>query len=158
MAGSKSLSLKDFSDVMLLNDEGKPVSLADFAGKRLLIFIFPRAATSGCTVQACGFRDAFPRIEAAGATVIGISTDEPKALAKWKAKEKLPYTLLSDPEHKLIDRLGAWGERSMYGKKFMGTIRSHFVVGEDGGVETAAIKISPKDSIEKGVATLLNEG
>src|SRR3954471_13676520 len=134
MAGSKSLTLKDLSDVTLLTDEGKPVSLADFAGKRLLIFIFPRAATPGCTEQACGFRDAFPKIEAAGATEIGISIDEPKALAKWKAKEKLPYTLLSDPEHKIIDRLGAWGERSMYGKKFMGTIRSHFVVAEDGRI------------------------
>jgi peroxiredoxin Q/BCP len=156
MSDSKTLSLKDFSGVTLLTDEGKPVSLADFIGKRLLIFIFPRAATSGCTVQACGFRDAFPKIEAAGAAVIGISIDEPKALAKWKAKEKLPYTLLSDPQHQVIDQLGAWGERSMYGKKFMGTIRSHFVVAEDGSIEATAIKVSPKDSIEKGVAALLN--
>jgi peroxiredoxin Q/BCP len=157
MAGSKALTLKDFADITLHTDEGKPITLADFAGKRLLIFVFPRAATAGCTEQACGFRDAFPKIEAAGATVLGISIDEPKALAKWKVKENLPYTLLSDPEHELIDRLGAWGERSMYGKKFMGTIRSHFVVDEKGKFETSAIKISPKDSIAKGMAALLNE-
>ncbi len=150
------LTLNDFSDITLLTDEGKSVSLADFAGKRLLIFVFPRAATPGCTTQACGFRDAFPKIEAAGSTVIGISTDSLKALAKWKASETLPYTLLSDPDHQVIDRLGAWGERSLYGKKFMGTIRSHFIVAPDGTIETAAIKISPKDSIDKGVAVLLN--
>ena len=76
-------------------------------------------------------------------------------IAKWKEKEKLPYTLLSDPDHKVIDRLGAWGERSMYGKKFMGVLRSHFVFDTKGNVEAAEVKISPKDSIEKGVETLV---
>lgn len=158
MTAQKYPSLKDFAGITLLNDEGKPVSLADFIGKRVLLFIFPHAATPGCTTQACGFRDAFPKIQEGGATAIGISIDEPKALAKWKAKEKLPYTLLSDPEHKVIDRFGAWGERSMYGKKFMGTLRSHFVFNEAGNVESAEVKVSPKDSIEKGVESLLHKG
>ncbi|HVO43116.1 MAG TPA: peroxiredoxin [Aggregatilineales bacterium] len=147
-------NLKDFTGETLLNDEGKPVSLADFVGKRVLLFVFPRAATPGCTQQACGFRDAFPKIAESRAVVLGLSTDEPKTLAKWKAREKLPYMLLSDPDHKTIDRLGAWGERSLYGKKFMGTIRSHFVFGVDGAAEEAAVKISPKDSVAQGVAAL----
>jgi peroxiredoxin Q/BCP len=121
----------------------------------VLIFFFPKAGTSGCTTQACGFRDAFPKIEAAGATVIGISPDPPKALAKWRAKEQLPYVLLSDPDHKVADQFGVWGERSMYGRKFMGIIRSHFVFDEHGTVEAAEVKVSPKDSIDKGVGSLL---
>lgn len=78
----KRLSLKDFADETLLNDEGTPVTLADFVGRRVLLFIFPRAGTPGCTAQACGFRDSFPRIAETGATVIGLSPDAPKALAK----------------------------------------------------------------------------
>jgi peroxiredoxin Q/BCP len=155
MADKKVLSLNDCVGDTLLNDEGEPVTLADFVGKRVLLFVFPRAATPGCTTQACGFRDSFPKITEAGATVIGISPDQPKALAKWKEKEKLPYTLLSDPDHRVIDRLGAWGERSMYGKKFMGVLRSHFVFNAEGNVEIAEVKISPKDSVEKGVETLV---
>src|SRR5512144_2821332 len=112
------MNLRDFAGFALKTDEGKPVTLADFVGKRTLLFVFPRAATPGCTTQACGFRDAFPKIAEAGATVIGISTDQPKALAKWKAKENLPYTLLSDPDHVVTEKLGAWGERSLYGRKF----------------------------------------
>lgn len=155
MSEQKPLHLKELADLTLLNDEGKPVSLADFVGKRTLIFFFPRAATPGCTTQACGFRDAFPKLQEAGATVIGISPDEPKALAKWRAKEKLPYVLLSDPTHKVSERFGAWGERSLYGRKFMGILRSHFVFNADGTLETSELKVSPKDSIAKGVQALL---
>lgn len=148
------LKLQDLTEE-LRDDKDQPVTLASFVGKRVLLFIFPRAATAGCTEQACGFRNAFPKIDAAGATVLGMSTDTPKALAKWKAAENLPYTLISDPDHKVIDRLGAWGERSMYGKKFMGTIRSHFVFSATGEMEAEQIKISPKDSIKKGVEALV---
>jgi peroxiredoxin Q/BCP len=151
---NKMAKLQDLTEV-LRDDQDQPVTLASFVGKRVLLFIFPRAATPGCTEQACGFRDAFPKIDAAGATVIGMSTDTPKALAKWKAKEHLPYTLISDPDHKVIGQLGAWGERSMYGKKFMGTIRSHFVFDEKGETVSEQIKISPKDSIKKGVEELV---
>ena len=150
-----TLTLQQFADIKLLNDEGKEVSLADFVGKRTLIFFFPRADTPGCTTQACGFRDAFPRIQEANATVIGISADQPKALAKWKEKQNLPYTLLSDPDHKIIEAFGAWGEKVNYGKKYMGIIRSHFVFGADGKAEDVQLKISPEKSIEKGVKTLL---
>ncbi len=149
-----NLKLQDLTEV-LRDDKDQPITLASFAGKRVLLFIFPRAGTSGCTEQACGFRDAFPKIDAAGATVIGMSTDTPKALAKWKVAENLPYTLISDPDHKVIEQLGAWGERNMYGRKFIGTIRSHFVFNAAGEAESTQIKISPKDSIKKGVEALV---
>jgi thioredoxin-dependent peroxiredoxin len=149
------LTLQQFAELPLLNDEGQSVSLADFVGKRTLIFFFPRADTPGCTTQACGFRDAFPRIQEANATVIGISADLPKDLAKWKKKQALPYTLLSDPEHRIIAAFGAWGEKSMYGKKFMGIVRSHFVFDTAGKIEEVQIKISPADSIKQGVTALI---
>ncbi len=152
------INLKDFADIPLQTDDGKPVTLADYVGRRVLLFVFPKADTPGCTTQACGFRDSFPRITEAGAQVLGMSADSPAALARWKAKQKLPYTLLSDLEHRAIDRLGAWGERSMYGRKFQGILRSHFVFEANGMLLTAERKISPKDSIEKGVAVLVQKG
>jgi peroxiredoxin Q/BCP len=142
-------------DFTLTNDQGETVSLADFRGKRVLLFFFPKAGTGGCTAQACGFRDSFPKIDAAGATVIGISPDKPAALAKWRIKENLPFILLSDPDHKIADAYGVWGERSMYGKKFMGIIRSHFVIDANGNIEDSRIKISPQDSVDKGIKTLI---
>jgi len=149
-------SLTDFADQSLLNDEGKKVSLADYAGKRTLLFFFPKAATPGCTAQACGFRDHFPQITEAGATVIGISPDSPQELAKWKADEHLPYTLISDPEHKVAERFQVWGERAMFGKTYMGINRSHFVFDAHGKVEQAEVGVSPKDSIEKGTQALIH--
>jgi peroxiredoxin Q/BCP len=142
-------------DFTLISDEGKPVSLSDFKGKRVLIFFFPKAGTSGCTAQACGFRDRFPAIHEHGAVVIGISPDKPAKLAKWKAAEKLPYTLLSDPDHAVAEAYGAWGERSMYGRKFTGILRSHFVIDANGNIEDAQIKVSPQASVERGVKALV---
>jgi peroxiredoxin Q/BCP len=150
-------SLQALSAISLQDDTGRAVSLTEFLGKRLLIFFFPEAGTPGCTEQACGFRDAFPQIQARGALVIGVSPDPPEALAKWRAKEQLPYILLSDPEHRLARAFGVWGEKSLYGKKYMGVIRSHFVIGADGRVEAAEIKVSPKESVQKGVAALLKD-
>ncbi|MBO9309860.1 MAG: thioredoxin-dependent thiol peroxidase [Chloroflexi bacterium] len=150
-------SLQALSAISLQDDTGRAVSLTEFLGKRLLIFFFPEAGTPGCTEQACGFRDAFPQIQARGALVIGVSPDPPEALAKWRAKERLPYVLLSDPEHRLARAFGVWGEKSLYGKKYMGVIRSHFVIGADGRVEAAEIKVSPKESVQKGVAALLKD-
>jgi peroxiredoxin Q/BCP len=141
-------------DFTLTNDKGESVSLSDFRGKRVLIFFYPKAGTSGCTAQACGFRDAFPKIDAAGATVIGISPDKPAALAKWRAKENLPFVLLSDPDHKIAEAFGVWGEKSMYGRKFMGIIRSHFIIDEQGNIAESQIKVSPQDSVTRGVKAL----
>jgi len=141
-------------DFQLLSAEEEQVSLSDFRGQRVVIFFFPRAGTSGCTTQACGFRDNFPQIDAAGATVIGISPDTPADLAKWKAKENLPYTLLSDPDHAVAEAYGVWGEKSMYGRKYMGIIRSHFVLDGEGRLEDVQFKVSPKKSIERALKAL----
>lgn len=141
-------------DFALLNQEGKEVKLSDFRGKRVVLFAYPKAGTSGCTTQACGFRDEFPRIEAANTVVLGLSPDKPKDLLKWKTKENLPYDLLSDPDAAVLSAWNAWGEKSMYGKKYMGVIRSHWVIDENGVVIDAQVGISPKDSVELAVKAL----
>ena len=141
-------------DFELLNQDGETVRLSDLRGQTVILFAYPKAGTSGCTTQACGFRDEFPKVSSSNATILGISPDEPDALKKWKAKENLPYDLLSDPEHTTLEAWGAWGEKSMYGKKYMGVIRSHWVIDENGVVVDEQIKISPKDSVKKAVAAL----
>lgn len=138
-------------DFELLTDTGDPLKMSDLRGRRVVLFFFPKADTPGCTKQACGFRDRFPRIETANATVLGLSPDQPKALAKWREKESLPYTLLSDPEHEVADAFGAWGEKSMYGKTYMGILRGHAIIGPDGKIEDLRVKISPEESVEEAV-------
>ncbi|MGD2077501.1 MAG: thioredoxin-dependent thiol peroxidase [Chloroflexota bacterium] len=138
----------------LLDSNEQPVKLADFRGQRMVLFFYPKAGTSGCTTQACGLRDNFPQIEAHDATVVGISPDLPAALAKWKAKENLPYPLLSDPDHEIAEAYGVWGEKKMYGRSYMGIIRSHFIIDADGLIEDVQYKVSPKDSISRAVASL----
>ena len=138
----------------LLDSESNPVKLSDFRGQQVIIFFYPKADTPGCTTQACGFRDNFPRIEESGATVLGISPDQPDALKKWKAKLGLPYALLSDPDHEVAEAYGVWGEKTMYGKSYMGIIRSHYVVDADGNLADTQFKVSPADSISRGVAAV----
>lgn len=141
-------------DFELRNQRGETVKLSDYRGRKVLLFAYPKAGTSGCTAQACGFRDNFAQIETAEAVVLGLSPDEPEALAKWIDDENLQYDLLSDPEHQVLEAWQAWGERSMYGKKYMGVIRSHWIIGEDGIVLDEQLKISPKKSIEKALKFL----
>ena len=141
-------------DFELPNQHGERVKLSDYRSRKVLLFAYPKAGTSGCTVQACGFRDSFPQIETANAVVLGLSPDPPAALAKWIEDEALPYDLLSDPEHEVLEAWQAWGERSMYGKKYQGVIRSHWVIGEDGRVLDAQINISPKKSIKTALKRL----
>lgn len=134
-------------DFELLNQDGQPVKLSDFRGHKVVLFAYPKAGTSGCTTQACGFRDEFPRIDGANAVVLGLSPDAPDALRKWKDAENLPYDLLSDPDHAVLEAWGAWGEKSNYGKTYMGVIRSHWIIDENGVVADAQIKVSPTDSV-----------
>ena len=138
-------------DFELTSDANTSVRLSDFRGQRLLLFFYPKADTPGCTTQACGFRDHLPRFTEANATVVGISPDKPAQLAKWKAKEALPYPLLSDPDHAVAEAYGVWGEKKLYGRAYMGIIRSHFIIDEHGHLADVQVKISPKKSIEKGM-------
>jgi thioredoxin-dependent peroxiredoxin len=141
-------------DFALINQDGKTVHLSDFRGKRVVIFAYPKAGTSGCTTQACGFRDQFPKLSANNIVVLGLSPDDPKDQLKWKQKENLPYDLLSDLDHSVLETWGAWGPKSMYGNTYEGVIRSHWVIDENGVVVDERINIKPLDSVEEAVKTL----
>jgi len=113
---------------------GRSVSLNDFTGRSLIVFFYPAAMTPGCTKEACDFRDSLVRLQQAGYEVIGISPDKPQKLAKFVQKESLTYPLLSDADRAVMDAYGAYGEKTLYGKKVTGVIRSTIVVGPDGTV------------------------
>jgi peroxiredoxin Q/BCP len=117
--------------------DGKQVTLSDLRGQRVIVYFYPAAMTPGCTKQAGDFRDSASDLSAAGITVLGISPDDPGKLAAFRDKEGLTFTLLSDPERKVLDAYGAYGEKQMYGKTVVGVIRSTFVVGPDGRTERA---------------------
>ena len=141
-------------DFELKNQNGDTVRLSDYRGRKVVLFAFPKAFTSGCTAQACGLRDSFPRLENVNATVLGLSPDPPKDLKAWKEAENLPYDLLSDPDHTVLEQWGAWGEKTNYGKKYMGVIRSHWIIDEDGNIADAQVKVSPADSVERATKFL----
>lgn len=139
-------------DVTLTDQHGNQVSLADFAGRKVLVFFYPKADTPGCTTQACGLRDVAEDI--GDVAVIGISPDLPPKLEKFDTKHDLGFTLLSDPEHQVAEAFGVWGEKKLYGKVYMGIIRSSFLIDESGRIEQAWYKISPKDTPKKLLAAL----
>jgi peroxiredoxin Q/BCP len=141
----------------LLNQDEQTVKLSDFKGRTVVLFAYPKAATPGCTTQACGFRDQYADITDQGAVVLGISPDAPAKLARWREKQGFPYDLLSDPDHTVLETYGAWGEKKMYGKTYEGVIRSHWIIGPDGKLLDQHVKISPKDSVARVVAFLEGE-
>jgi peroxiredoxin Q/BCP len=118
----------------LKDGTGRAVSLADFSGKDVIVYFYPKDDTPGCTKEACGFRDAFGELQKLGAVVLGVSPDGAMAHQKFAAKYKLPFPLLSDPDKSVMEQYGAWGEKMMYGKKVIGVIRSTVWVGKDGRV------------------------
>jgi peroxiredoxin Q/BCP len=118
----------------LEDTQGKTVSLKDFKGKNVILYFYPKDDTPGCTKEACGFRDLWSEIQAENAVVLGVSPDGPAAHAKFVEKYALPFTLLCDPDKKVMEKYGAWGEKMMYGRKTVGVIRSTVWIGEDGKV------------------------
>lgn len=139
----------------LADHTGAKVRLSSFKGRKVLVYFYPKADTPGCTTQACGLRDIAGDV---GDTVIlGISPDTPEKLAKFRDKYDLGFPLLSDPEHVTAEAYGVWGEKSMYGKKYLGIIRSAFLVDEKGKISHAWPKISPKDT-PKNLLKALAEG
>ncbi len=131
-------------DFALPDQDGNEVRLSDLRGETVVVYFYPRADTPGCTTQACGIRDRGEEYAAAGARVIGISPDEPAALKKFDGKHGLGFTLLGDADHAVADAWGAWGEKSMYGKKYMGMLRSTFIVDSDGKIARVFSKVQPK--------------
>jgi peroxiredoxin Q/BCP len=124
-------------DFTLPDADGNEVSLASLRGRRVIIYFYPAAMTPGCTKQACDFRDSKADLSQAGFAVLGISPDSPAKLAKFRDRDGLTFPLLSDPDRKVLQAYGAYGEKTMYGKKSVGVIRSTFVVGTDGKIEQA---------------------
>ena len=119
----------------LSDADGNEVSLSSFAGKNVIVYFYPKDDTPGCTKEACGFRDGWSDLKKAGAVVLGISADSAASHAKFAAKYKLPFTLLSDPDRTVMTKYGAWGEKVLYGKTVTGVIRSTVWIGPDGKVK-----------------------
>jgi peroxiredoxin Q/BCP len=147
-AGDKAPNFK------LSDQDEKDVNLADFKGRKLLLYFYPKADTPGCTKQACSVRDAKAELADLGVDVIGISPDAPGKQKKFADKHDLGFTLLSDQDNKVAKAYGAWGEKSMYGKKYEGIIRSALLLNEEGKVVQTWYKVSPKDTVPKALKAL----
>ena len=141
-------------DFSTQTDAGAPFSLGDLRGKTVVLYFYPRADTPGCTVEACGIRDEFAGFQRVGAEVLGISPDAPAKQLKFDEKYKLGFPLLADEEHAVAEKYGVWGEKINYGKKYMGIIRSAFVVDAKGKIAGAFYKVSPKDTVPKTKAVI----
>jgi thioredoxin-dependent peroxiredoxin len=132
-------------DFELPDQDGKTHKLSDYAGRNVVLYFYPKALTSGCTVQACGVRDRASDYETANAVVLGVSPDPQKKLREFADKEHLNFTLLGDEDHSVADDYGVWVEKSMYGRKYMGMERSTFVIGPDGNVKSVFRKVKPAE-------------
>jgi peroxiredoxin Q/BCP len=138
----------------LLDADGEKWSLKDHRGTPVVLYFYPRDETPGCTTQACDVRDHWAAFEALGAEVVGISPDDHHSHAAFRARHDLPHTLLADPDRKVIDKYGAYGEKSMYGRKFQGVIRSSVVIDARGRVAAVFGRISPASQSKKALAVL----
>ncbi len=147
-AGSKApnFSLKDQSE--------NTVSLNDFKGRKVFIFFYPKADTPGCTKQSCSVSESLKALKKLNVVAIGMSPDRPEAQAKFDKKYGLGFPLLSDEDHAVAEAFGVWGEKSMYGREYMGIIRSSFLVDEKGKIEHAWYKVSPADTVPKVLKAL----
>jgi peroxiredoxin Q/BCP len=150
-----ALKNKDRAPEFTLSDqEGNAVALSQFKGKKLLVYFYPKADTPGCTTQACSIRDAMPDLGKLGIAAVGISPDRPEKQKKFAEKYGLGFPLLSDQDHRVAAAWGAWGEKSMLGKKYEGIIRSSFLIDEQGRVVEAWYKVSPKDTVPFAMAAM----
>ena len=136
-------------DFTLTDAAGEEVTLSGLRGRRVIVYFYPKASTPGCTTQACDFQDRLERFRADGFEVLGISPDAPAALERFAQKESLGFLLLSDPDHEVAERWGAWGEKKNYGKVYEGLIRSTIVVDADGVVELAQYNVRAKGHVTK---------
>jgi peroxiredoxin Q/BCP len=129
-------------DFAVNDQDGKLVKLSDLKGKKVVLYFYPKDMTPGCTAEACSLRDNYKLLQKQGYEVLGVSTDSEKSHQKFIAQERLPFRLLADPDRKLHEAYGTWGEKSMYGRKFMGTLRTTFVINEQGVLEEVIEKVN----------------
>ncbi len=142
-------------DFKLLNDKGEEVSLSQFIGKKeVVLYFYPKDNTPGCTTEACSFRDNLPKFTSKNAVILGISPDSVKSHQGFIQKQNLNFNLLSDPESKVAKAYGAWGEKSMYGKKYMGILRTTFLIGKDGKIKKVFEKVKPEGHAQEVLAAL----
>lgn len=122
-------------EILGFNENGEEIRLSNYQGKKIVLYFYPKDSTSGCTAQACNLRDNYTELRQAGYEVIGVSVDDAKSHQKFIAKNELPFTLIADTDKKLVEQFGVWGEKSMYGRKYMGTFRTTFIINEEGVIE-----------------------
>ena len=122
-------------EILGKDQNGNEVRLSDFAGKKLVLYFYPKDNTSGCTAEACSLRDNLPALAGKGYAVVGVSPDSEASQQRFIEKHGLPFTLIADTDHSLAEKMGAWGEKSMYGRKYMGILRTTFIIDPDGNIE-----------------------
>ncbi len=141
-------------EVLGINQNGKEVKTSDYAGKKLAIYFYPKDSTPGCTMQACSLRDNYADLKKAGYEILGVSIDSAKSHLNFIAKQSLPFDLIADTDKKLVETFGVWVEKSMYGRSYMGTARTTFIIDENGVIEQV---IEPKEvKTKEHAAQLLN--
>ncbi|MFH0970411.1 MAG: thioredoxin-dependent thiol peroxidase [Candidatus Diapherotrites archaeon] len=143
-------------DFTLKDTNGNNVTLSHFKGKKIVLYFYPKDDTPGCTKEACEFRDNLERVKRKGALVFGISKDDEKSHQRFTEKYQLNFPILSDPQCIVLEKYGAWGEKSLYGKKFMGIIRSTFIIDEDGKIMKVFPRVSPEGHAEEVIQALGN--
>lgn len=136
----------------LPDQTGKVHKLADYKGQKVVLYFYPKDDTPGCTKEACSFRDSFEDFKKAGIVVLGVSVDDESSHTKFAEKYNLPFTLLADKDKKVVEKYGVWGEKNMYGKKYMGTNRTTFLIGEDGKIVRVFDKVKPDEHAKEVLA------
>jgi peroxiredoxin Q/BCP len=142
-------------DFTAKDQNGKEVSLSDYKGKNVILYFYPKDDTPGCTAESCDFRDNYQSLLSQGFDVIGVSVDDEKSHKKFETKYSLPFTLIADTDHSIVESYDVWKEKNMYGKKYMGTARTTFVINGDGVIDHVIDKVDTKASSQQ-VLELLN--
>ncbi|MBR3648002.1 MAG: thioredoxin-dependent thiol peroxidase [Paludibacteraceae bacterium] len=138
-------------EVLGKDEQGREIRLSDYKGRKLVLYFYPKDNTGGCTAEACSLRDRFGELQGQGYEVVGVSKDSAASHVKFKEKHNLPFPLIADVSHELLETMGAWGEKTMYGKKVMGTIRTTFIINEEGIIEQifAGKQVKTKEHAEQ---------
>lgn len=142
-------------DFTLPDENGELHSLSQYLGKDVVLYFYPKDDTPGCTAEACNFRDDYSAYEKSDVVILGVSPDSPKSHAKFKAKYQLPFSLLSDEDHKVLEQYGAWGKKKMYGKEYEGVLRTTYIIGKDGRILNVFENVKPADHSAEILASFL---